>query len=136
MIKRRLTVICASLLVILVAGCQSKFSMEDELVNKLPQRAKVIHRGARNSGPDSCYAFVISNADDSMVDEIVKEWNLKAADEPPSFFNFAKKSWWPSEAAKKAMSSKFEWVDETEERYRSLWFDESKKQLLLEYGCW
>jgi hypothetical protein len=53
-----------------------------------------------------------------------------------SFVALHPPSWWPGQKDLESISVQYEWIDNANERYRSVWLDRDKRLLYAEYGQW
>jgi hypothetical protein len=106
----------------------------------LPATAKLLHYERSTAGFEVKYAFVFEVSDDKLLTQFVKEWSLAPAGtsavEPISFVALRPPLWWLSQQQLQSLPERYGWVDQPNQRYRSVWIDRVAGKLFAEYGQW
>ncbi|HEX8341521.1 MAG TPA: hypothetical protein VF624_11485 [Tepidisphaeraceae bacterium] len=113
---------------------------ERHFASPIPNSAKLLHYTRSPAGFDVSYVFVFQAADDKLLGQLIKEWSLKPAvagqDEPISFVTLRPPAWWLNQNSLQAIPERYLWIDQGNERYRSVWVDRSTAKVYAEYGRW
>lgn len=90
-------------------------------------------------GLDRFFAFKFTFTDDRILEQLVKEWDLRKRDdtsyELTSFVHFKAPDWWPSEKLQQ-FGERYDRVIGEDELFWSVWVDRQNKNLYAEYGKW
>ena len=92
---------------------------------------------------DHSYISVFEAENDLLKNKMIKKWKLQSMqiypgrNEPISFVAIKNKKpeWWPTKDILEKLEG-YSHVDESEERYHSLWYDPNSQRLYLEHGNW
>jgi len=140
---KNLFTVTATVLIVLslpMGGCNRtdpRLTFSAHSKTPIPDSAKLVHCGAQYAGFDASYGFVFDVSDDTLENELVKEWNLEAAkDSGGGFFKFAKHEWWPTDGELAKMEPCFSREDKQKEEYWSIWRNPITGKLYVEHGRW
>lgn len=105
-----------------------------------PESARLVHRLRDQAGFDTSFAFCFEVEDDRLLNQLIEDWQLAEVmhktQDSMSFVALDPPSWWPSQQQLNAMPQRFERVDHVNERYWSVWVDQSGQRLYAECGGW
>jgi hypothetical protein len=123
-----------------LAGCNRtdpKLSFSAHSQSPIPASAKQIYSGGQYAGFDASYGFVFDVSDNTLQEQLIDEWGLKAGSPSEGgFFKFAAYPWWPTEDEFKRMEENFGRSDEQNEEYWHVWRDRTNSKLYVEHGRW
>ena len=121
---------------VFLLGCSRNSPYDRHFDRPLPQGSRLLHYKARHSGPDASYAFVFAVSDDALRDRLIIDWRLTIAYKPISFVALDAPSWWPTDGERDKMEEQYQWLDEEDEEFKSVWIDTKTNLLYAEYGSW
>jgi hypothetical protein len=104
----------------------------------VPKTAHILNRDVVRHGIDTIYIFEVLDTELELRDRLIEKWHLRDithnSNSPMSFLNSDHPTWWPSEWS--FATSKFGKVDESAEKYWSIWIDDDKRRIFIEVGQW
>lgn len=104
---------------------------------------RLIHNGSTRTGFDGCSMLVFEAENDLLKQKMIRKWKLKPMAAYPDRshpISFAatdkdKPEWWPSSDVLDSLEG-YGWIHDSDELYRSLWYDPNNQRLYLERGNW
>lgn len=106
----------------------------------LPIGSKLLQHQGSYAGFDASFIFLFQVPDDQLLNQLVRDWNLRPSVEDDhdtlSFVALQPPAWWLGQKELKSMPAQYEWIDYGKEHYRSVWVDREKGLLYAEYGGW
>lgn len=104
---------------------------------------RLIHSGSTQTGFDGCSMLVFEAENDLLKQKMIRKWKLKPMtaypdrSHPISFGAIGKDKpeWWPSSEVLDSLEG-YGFIRDSDQRYRSLWYDPNNQRLYLERGNW
>jgi hypothetical protein len=104
---------------------------------------RLLDSGYTRAGFDGNSILVFEAENDLLKRKLIRKWGLKPMSAYPKRshpISFAaigrdKPDWWPSRDVLDSLEG-YGWVAESDELYRSLWYDPNAQRLYAEYGNW
>jgi hypothetical protein len=105
--------------------------------------SRLLHRGSTQTGFDVGWNWVFKAKNDLLKQKMIRKWDLKPMsaylgyDHPISFSAIGKDkpAWWPSSDALDKLEG-YGFIRDSDQLYRSLWYDPNNQRLYLERGNW
>jgi hypothetical protein len=109
-----------------------------QIVDRLPESAKLVRHELIRHGLDHCHVFEFSCSDTALRDQLVARWQLRdltdSADGPVTFLESKHPNWWTPNTP--AATHKFGRHDDESEGYLSVWEQSETGRLYVEVGRW